>query len=167
MRLGYACINMTLAEQKVCSNRGMIKKTFKEKGLPYASELALINVKALHRIVKWNIENDISVYRITSCLFPWMSEYELSELPDFAEISRILRDTGTIALEAGQRLSFHPGPFNILASASESVVSKTIKELNDHSLIMDLMCQPVSPLAKINIHVGGAYGDRNKALSRF
>ena len=48
--LGYACINMTLGEKKISTNRSMIKKTFMERGIPYASELALLNVKDLETI---------------------------------------------------------------------------------------------------------------------
>ena len=44
-QLGYACINMHLSDlpksQRVTTNRSMIKRTFQERGLPYASELAL------------------------------------------------------------------------------------------------------------------------------
>ena len=53
INLGYACINMALQKQKICSNRGMIKRTFQSKGIAYASELALINVKALKKIIKY------------------------------------------------------------------------------------------------------------------
>ena len=89
------------------------------------------------------------------------------DLPDIDDIYDVLQDAGQIAMDGGQRLSFHPGPFNVLASPNESVVIKTIKELDDHSQQMDLMGLPVSPMAKINIHVGGAYGEHDKALARF
>jgi UV DNA damage endonuclease len=165
---GYACINMTLQEEeKVQCNRGMIKRTFKAKGITYASQLALSNVKALKRVIEWNNENNIKVYRMTSCLFPWFSEYNIFDMPDINEIADIMSDAGHAATSAGQRLSFHPGPFNCLASPNESVVIKMIKELNDHSDQMDLMNLPESQMAKINIHVGGAYGDRASALARF
>ena len=63
--LGYACINKGLSErpkkQRVTTNRSMIKKTFKEKGLPYASELTLANCKDLLKILKWNKENNINL----------------------------------------------------------------------------------------------------------
>ena len=36
MNLGYACINMALAEQGITTNKGMIKRTFSEKGIQYA-----------------------------------------------------------------------------------------------------------------------------------
>ena len=168
VNLGYACINMHLQEtKKIQCNRGMIKRTFKAKGLPYASELALSNVNGLREVIKWNNENGIKVYRMTSCLFPWFSEYDMFDLPDIEKIADVLADAGRIAMEGGQRLSFHPGPFNVLASPNDNVVVKTIKELDDHSMQMDLMGLPTSPMAKINIHVGGAYGEHDKSLARF
>ena len=167
INLGYACINMALQKQKVCSNRGMIKRTFQAKGIKYASELALINVKALKKIIEWNNANGIKVYRMTSCLFPWMSEYDIFSLPDIDAIADTMSEAGEIAMSGGQRLSFHPGPFNCLASAKDDVVQKTIAELDAHSTQMDLMGLPESPQAKINIHIGGAYGEHDKALDRF
>ena len=167
INLGYACINMELQKQKICSNRGMIKRTFQAKGIAYASELALINVTALKRIIEWNNENNISVYRMTSCLFPWMSEYDIFDLPDIDKIADTMSAAGKIAMDAGQRLSFHPGPFNCLASPNDDTVAKTVAELDAHSVQMDLMGLPASPQAKINIHVGGAYGEHDKAMARF
>ena len=69
-RVGYACINMTLGKTGVTTNRGCIQRTFKSKGLPYISQLALSNVKDLLKIVKWNEENGFKFYRISSGLFP-------------------------------------------------------------------------------------------------
>jgi UV DNA damage endonuclease len=145
----------------------MIKRTFKAKGIEYASELAVINVTGVKRVIEWNNANGIKVYRMTSCLFPWLSEYDMFDLPDIDQIADIMAEAGRIAMAAGQRLSFHPGPFNVLASPNDNVVTNTIKELNDHSMQMDLMGLPTSPMAKINIHVGGAYGEHEKALARF
>lgn len=166
-RLGYACINMTLAEEGVSCNRTMIKKTFEAKGLPYASELILSNLKGLKRIVQWNNDNGIKVYRMSSSMFPWMSHYEFSDLPDYKEICTRLSDIGKLAIDNDQRLSFHPGQFCVLASKSEKVVLNAINELDKSAEIMDLMGLPKSRMAKINIHVGGAYGDKKSALERF
>ena len=56
--LGYACINMGFSErpkkQRITTNRTMIKRTFKDRGLAYASELALQNAKDLKKILEWN-----------------------------------------------------------------------------------------------------------------
>jgi len=84
--LGYCCINLTLKPQGVSTNRGMVKKTFQTKGLPYASELALANLKDLLTVLRWNVEHGVRIFRMSSSLFPWMSEYDLTSLPNFDKI---------------------------------------------------------------------------------
>jgi UV DNA damage endonuclease len=169
MNIGYACINMTLGSQKpkITTNRGMIRKTFDTKGLSYVSELVLQNVRDLIQVIKWNEQNGIKFYRMSSEIFPWMSEYDFSELPDYKKICTLLMGAGTLAKKYGQRLTFHPGPFNVLASPNDNVVKKTIVDLNKHSQIMDLMGLSTTPYNKINIHVGGVYGDKASALQRW
>lgn len=167
MRIGYACINMSLADKKITTNRGMIRKTFDTKGIKYASELALQNIHDLIEVVKWNQQNGITFYRMSSDMFPWMSEYEFSDLPDIGKIRTLLAGLGNLAKKYDHRLTFHPGPFNVLASPNPDVVRKTIAELNKHSQIMDMIGLPASPYSKINIHVGGVYGNKKEALQRF
>lgn len=169
MKLGYACINTHLGSQKpkITTNRGMIRRTFDERGLSYVSELVLQNVRDLVKIIQWNHRNDIQFYRMSSDMFPWMSEYNLCDLPDYDKICNILSGVGKLADKYDQRLTFHPGPFNILASPKQDVVDKTVVELNKHSEIMDLMGLSTTPYNKINIHVGGVYGDKSSALQRW
>ena len=71
-RMGYACINMQLSNQKprIYTGRSMIKRTFTDKGISYASQLGLDNCKDLFTIIKWNNENGFKFFRITSNLFP-------------------------------------------------------------------------------------------------
>ena len=168
MKLGYACINMTLQKAGgITTNRSMRQKTFNEKGLNYVSELALQNCRDLVTIIKWNEEMGIKLFRMSSDIFPWMTYYELDELPDYDKIVNLLKGVGTLATKYGQRLTFHPGHFNALGSPNPVVVEKTINELNKHSQIMDLIGLTISPYNKINIHVGGAYGDKEQALKRW
>lgn len=163
VRLGYACINTTLAAEGVMVNRGMIRKTFLEKGLPYASELALKNVRDLLKIVDWNVAQGIRVFRITSSLFPWASEYRLEDLPDFPEIKKVLKTIGS----RGLRLTTHPDHFVKLAAQPGTVLDNSIKDLEYHAHLFDLMGLPQTHWHKINIHVGGAYGDKAATLERF
>lgn len=165
--LGYACINMTLGEKKISTNRSMIKKTFLEKGIPYASELALLNVKDLETIIKWNVENDIKFFRMSSDIFPWASEYDILSLPNIKEISEILARIGNFAKENGVRLTAHPGPFNVLCSPNPSVVQNTIKDLENHAKVFDLMGLTKTPYNKINIHCNGTYGNKQESMERF
>lgn len=167
VRLGYCCINLSLADRQITANRGMIKRTFTAKGPAYCGELAYQNVKDILEILKWNVKNGIFVYRMSSDVFPWMSEYEIQALPNFSQIHAAMQRIGAYALENGIRLSMHPGQFDVLCSPTESVVRKTIKDLNQHSEIMDLMGLPVSHQFPINIHLGGTYGDKESAAKRF
>lgn len=162
MNVGYACINITLADEGITTNRGMIRKTFLEKGIAYASELALQNVQALLKIMEWNVQNDVKVFRITSDLFPWASEYRLKDMPHYNEIRSLLEAVGKLPV----RMSTHPGPFNKVAGVG-ATLQNTIKDLELHSEIFDLMGLETSPWNKINIHVGGAYGDKAETLKRF
>lgn len=167
MRFGYASINLTLAAQKIQVNRSMMKRTFLEKGIAYASTLALANFTDFEKIIEWNIQNNLLFFRISSEIMPWMSQYKISDLPDYEPIKQVLTRCGEKAMQSGLRLTYHPGPFNVLAANSEHVLTKTLKELSQHAELMDLLQLPATPYAKINIHVGGAFGDKTSALARF
>lgn len=163
MNLGYACINLTLQQEcQIYTNRGMIQRTFREKGIQYASELSLKNCQDLLQIVRWNESHGVGIFRVSSDVFPWASEYRLHELPDFPEIRATLEEIGRTPV----RLTTHPGPFNKLAGEGPTLAN-TLKDLEHHSEIFDLMGLVPSHRNKINIHVGGAYGDKGETLRRF
>ena len=168
-QLGYACINMNLSKckPKITTNRSMIKRTFTEKGLPYASELALQNCKDLLTILKWNKANGINFFRMSSDLIPWASEYKLDDLPDHWDIVATLGECGKFAEENNIRITSHPGPFNVLTSPHKHVVENCIKDLSIHGEVFDMMGLSRTPYNKINIHIGGAYGDKVSAMKRF
>ena len=168
MKLGYACINSTLQTAGgITTNHGMRQKTFNEKGLDYVSELALQNCRDLVTIVKWNEENGIKLFRMSSDIFPWMTYYDFTDLPDYNKIANLLKGVGVLAEKYNQRLTFHPSHFNALGSPNPIVVEKAIKELDKHSDIMDLIGLSTTHYNKINIHVGGAYGDKPTTLDRW
>jgi UV DNA damage endonuclease len=166
---GYCCINMQLRQQKpsITTNRSMIKRTFVAKGMDYASELIVQNCKDLRTIIKWNEANGLKLYRMSSDIMPWMSEYNISDLKDFKIIRTILEDCGDLAREYGQRITFHPGPFDVLASLNENVVTKSIADLNKHGEIFDLMGLPRTPYAAINIHINTTQGGKEESMQRF
>jgi len=169
MNLGYACINMTLGGQKpkITTNRSMIKKTFIDKGIDYAGELSLLNSRDLCEIVKWNVENGINFFRISSDIFPWASEYNIEDLPQYQRIKTVLSSCGNYARDNSVRLTSHPGPFNVLVSPREHVVQNTITDLTNHGKVFDLLGLDRTPYNKINIHCNGVYGDKQSALDRF
>ena len=171
MNLGYACINMELSNRKdkITTNRSMIKKTFDDKGVEYASELITQNVIDLNKIIDWNEANDIKFFRMSSDIFPWASEYyqNWNNVPDIDFIKLWLENAGLKAKEYGHRITSHPGPFNVLVSPNEDVVQNTITDLTIHADIMDFMGLSRTPYNKLNIHCNGVYGDKESAMDRF
>lgn len=173
--LGYACLNSTLQAQKptVTSNRGAILRTFNEKGLVYISQLALQNCKDLLPIVQWNHEHSIRLFRLSSDLFPWgdSGKYKLEELPDLPEIEAVLAEVGTLARLYKQRLTSHPSEFVKMAAQKDDIVWKSLFDLEVHSRVFDMMGYEPNMWNKINIHIGGTYGntieDKQATLERF
>jgi UV DNA damage endonuclease len=166
-KIGYCCINQTLDVKGIKVNRGMIKKTFDEKGLGYVSELVIQNLKDTIEIIKWNEQNSIRNYRMSSDSFAWFTHYELKDLPNFDKIRNLLLGMGKLIKNYKHKVSYHPGQFNVLCSPKSDVVQKTIYELNQHSLIMDLMELDDNTFYNINIHVGGVYDDKIGTMERF
>lgn len=171
-KYGYCCINLSVSEDlakknRITANRSMTKKTFIDKGINYVSELALLNVTDLFYILEWNHANKVMMYRMSSDMFPWMSEYEIKDLPDFEAIEQKLKECGDFSKKTGQRLTFHPSPYGVIASLDSSVVRNAIKELSQHGEIMDIMGLDRSLYYPINIHVNTTKPSKIEAAERF
>jgi UV DNA damage endonuclease len=145
----------------------MIKRTFLEKGIGYASELGLKNAQDLIKVIQWTIDNDITFFRLGSDLLPWASEYDIKDLPDYQAIKLALHTAGKLAIDNNIRVTSHPGPFNVLTSPHEHVVQRCVTDLSIHGEVFDMMGLSRTPYNKINIHIGGAYGDKPAAMKRF
>lgn len=166
MNLGYACINMSMGK-KVTTNRAMVKRTFQSKGLDYVSELALLNAKDIIKILEWNRQNGIKVFRLSSAIVPWGDGIDLTQLKDYKEIKSELKKAGDFAKFHNIRITSHPGPFVVLTSPKENVVKAAIADLELHGKIFDMMGLSKTPYNKINIHCNGVYGDKISAMDRF
>ncbi|KAG7670542.1 hypothetical protein Ndes2526B_g00304 [Nannochloris sp. 'desiccata'] len=167
---GYACLCMELRELNppVFTSRDCIKRTLDAKGVFILGELTLANCKDLARVIQYNQEKNIRFFRLSSVLQPWMGVHDIRTFPQFKEICTALQFAGDLARKYGQRLTFHPSHFVKLAAESDSLVEKSIAELEAHSLLFDLMgYTSASPENKINIHVGGVYGNKPTTLERW
>jgi UV DNA damage endonuclease len=119
------------------------------------------------RILEWNRLNGISLFRLSSALIPWGDNIDITQLKDYKEIKFELKKAGDYAKFWNMRINSHPGPFNVLVSPNESVVLKTIADLELHGKVFDMMGLSKTPYNNINIHCNGVYGDKKSALDRF
>lgn len=159
-QVGYCCINLTLGKQKVTTGRTLRQASFRQDtNLVRTSLLALQNAKDLVTILQWNVRNRVNVFRIGSNIYPWNSEYEVTDLPNHEEIAEQLHIAGDIIRFSGQRVSFHPDHFVKLASSKPEVVRRSIHDLNHHDTLFTMMGLPATYHYPLNIHVGMNYSE--------
>ncbi|GCE09985.1 UV DNA damage repair endonuclease UvsE [Dictyobacter aurantiacus] len=152
MRLGYACINLTLEK----TFRTLRLATLNAQGMAYLQLLVNENMALLSEILRWNREQNIMMYRLSSDLVPLgsHSSVNLREL-DFSAYGNIAQ------LAHGMRLSTHPGQFT-LPSAKGDIWERSVKDLQYHSSLMDMLGID----GDIVLHGGGVYGDRVATAER-
>ena len=112
------------------------------------------NLQTLDGAMRYCAQHGISLYRLPSSIFPFADTPE--GLSILQTLATSLARTGKRALEAGIRLVMHPDQFVVLSSDSPDVVANSIKILQMHADIMDLLAQPRSPWALLEIHGGKA-----------
>eukprot|EP00775_Hariotina_reticulata_P006036 gene6036-6274_t len=139
------------------------------QGSVKVSQLALANARDLLPLILWNEAHGIRLFRLSSCILPWMTSYRMEELPDWPDIQLALRAAGDAAKQLGHRLTFHPSEYCKIAGERLEWVKQSVQELEVHSRIFDEMgFLPATPHNKINIHVGGTYGgNKDATLRRF
>ena len=59
----------------------------------------------------------------------------------------------------------HPDQFVLINSLDNEIVNRSIAELEYHCRVLDALNLDES--AKVQIHLGGVYGDKEKASNRF
>lgn len=115
-------------------------------------------------------------YRVSSDLFPILTHPDfknnLFDVPQYSSILSVFEqikefniDTKTFMQKV--RLSCHPDQFNVLATENESSLEKTVRELNYHGWLMDMMGCSRSYINPINIHVNCSKGDKEEIATRF
>ncbi|MCS7286826.1 MAG: UV DNA damage repair endonuclease UvsE [Anaerolineae bacterium] len=158
MRIGYPCINLSVGCRPT--------RTIRLANLSWDRLRDVIagNLACLERILIWNAERGLLFFRITSDLiplashpannFPWYEEFA----PDFARIGQLIRTVG-------MRISMHPGQYTLLNSQRPEVVEAAHRDLAYHARVLDLL--GLDQTAKIQIHIGGLYRNKEASLERF
>ena len=163
MNIGYTCINISLREHGITTSRGLKKATLDRKGIGYVSELALANVQDLLTTLKWNEANNVHFFRLGSDLIPWGNKLDISKFPNYKELLETFLECSKVIKRSNQRITAHPGQFNLLASPNPVVVDNTVKDLIMHAEIFDYLELSNTHFNKLNIHVGATYGDKHSA----
>ena len=158
MRIGYPCINLTVS----CSSGSTFRlKSYSESRL---EQTVKHNLECLKRILQFNLEQRIFFFRITSDLVP-LASHAVNNFDWQQRFQEDFERIGQFITKNSMRISMHPDQFTLINSISDEIFERSKEELNYHAEILDLM--KLDDSAKIQIHVGGVYGDKPGSIERF
>jgi UV DNA damage endonuclease len=134
--------------------------------LKYLAEICLHNAQALHKALRYCRDHDIKDFRINSQILPLKTHpdmgYSMENLPFHDQIIQTFKDCGRFCKKHDIRTTFHPDQFILLSSPSNEVVQRSIADLIYQAEVAQWVNTDV-----INIHGGGAYGNKSASLNRF
>ena len=166
IQLGLCCLNMELRDKKpsVFSSRSCILKTLENKGIDFLKEKIIKNLEDTKKLMLWNEKNGIKVFRLSSELFPHKSNPKAINY-DFEFAKILLKEIGILSKKLNQRLTFHPGQFNVLGTPNNNTLKQTINDLNYHATVLDLM--ELNNNSVMVIHGGGLYNNKTETKKRW
>lgn len=168
VRFGYVAMSTVIGEAS--PSRTMTFKTFsgladREAAVRRLERIAEQNLHNTLRLLRHNVGHDIRVFRFSSKLIPLATHEALADWNPYEALAEPFARVGEYVRKHGLRVSFHPDHFTILSTPRPEVLRSSLRDLSHHVAMLDAM--GLNGQAKNNIHVGGAYGDKPSAGSRF
>jgi len=166
MRLGLCCLFREEPIKFVTTTATAISKMNQPDALAKLSRLCMDNANALLTALQFCADHGIGCFRINSQILPIKTHpkfgYEVDDLPECNEIIRRFKACGKFVRKHNLRTCFHPDQFVVLNSQQPGVVAASIREIEYQAEVAEWVGADV-----INIHGGGAFGDKQKALTDF
>lgn len=166
LRLGLCCqfVNEPIAFRTTTATS--LLRLDPEQRRRKLSELCRENADSLKKAIRYCAAHGIGSFRVPSNILPVKTHpeagYAVVDLPDGEDIVAAFRNCGALAAAFHIRTSFHPDQFVVLNSARADVVRKSVDEIEYQAEIAEWVGADV-----VNIHAGGAYGNKKRALDHF
>lgn len=166
IRFGYVSTALNLWE---CSpSRTLTFTRWKKLGKEEREDALLSatrqNLANTLRMLHYNIGHEIEVYRMSSSLVPLATHPEV--MWDYRSVfHREFAEIGKLVKKHSLRVSMHPNQFTLFTSDKEHITDNAVSDMQYHYDMLEAMGMPDG--ANLNIHVGGAYGDKKSAIERF
>jgi UV DNA damage endonuclease len=166
LRLGLCCIFRDQPIKFGTTTAASLDRLDPAEALGKLARLCAANAEALLAALRFCASNGIGCFRIGSQVLPLKTHpchgYDLADLPGGADVVQGFRACGDFAREHGLRTCFHPDQFVVLNSPRPEVVASSVAELEYQAEVAEWVGADV-----VNIHGGGAFGDKPKALADF
>ncbi|MGD8980315.1 MAG: UV DNA damage repair endonuclease UvsE [Desulfobacterales bacterium] len=165
LRFGLCCI---FHKEPIKFRRTTAKylQTFsRNQQLEYLAEICRHNAHSLYNALRYCSDHDIKDFRINSQILPLKTHpdagYSMEDLPFHDQIIQTFKDCGRFCKKHDIRTTFHPDQFILLSSPSSKVIQRSMADLIYQAEVAEWVNADV-----INIHGGGAYGDKSTSMQR-
>ncbi|MFC1516456.1 UV DNA damage repair endonuclease UvsE [Thermodesulfobacteriota bacterium] len=165
IRFGLCCIFRKEPIKFRRTTAKYLSQSNREKQLHYISEICEHNAHSLLDALTFCNRHGIKDFRVNSQILPLKTHpdvgYQVEDLPHCRKIIDTFRECGAFSRKNDLRTTFHPDQFILLSSPNEDVTRRSIAELQYQAAVAEWINADV-----INIHGGGAYGNKTEALRR-
>ena len=162
IRLGYACVPVTIDET---SSHTLTYTNYKKLGSNANKKLDSViksNFESLEKILKYNIRNDITFFRMTSELIP-LANHPNVKYDFITQYKDYYKKIGNIIKKNNLRVDLHPSAYTVLNSVNDEVVTSTINILKFYQK----MYKSMDIDSKIVLHIGSKVGGKKAGIKRF
>lgn len=122
------------------------------------------NLDCLRRTLEFNVANGILGFRISSDLVPFAS-HPVNTVDWHVRFAREFAEIGAFMRQHDLRISMHPGQYTLINSPNDLTFERSVAELAYHARVLDAL--GLDTRHKIQIHVGGVYGEKPASIRRF
>jgi UV DNA damage endonuclease len=158
MKIGYPCINRSIG----CTTNSTFRlRNYSKENLIEKLES---NLNCLGKILEYNLKNNLLFFRISSNLIPFAS-HPICKFDWIDYFKEDFRKIGNFIKNNNMRISMHPDQFVLINSLKKDVTQRSIRELEYHCNVLDAM--KLDDSAKVQIHIGGVYGNKKESIMRF
>ena len=165
LRLGLCCQFVRQPIKFRTTTAAALSRLPRRAQLTKLAELCMHNAYALFAALQFCEAQGIGSFRISSSILPVKTHpavgYGIGELPNADALVARFQHCGAFARENGVRTGFHPDQFVVLNSPDRAVVRRAVADL-----VSQVEIAAWTHADTINVHAGGAYGDKRRALER-
>lgn len=168
MRIRFGYVSTALSLWEASPSRTLTFTRYKQLTASEREEKLMAvtgeNIFNTLRMVSYNIAHGIQVYRLSSSIAPLSTHPEVNW--DFVTpFRKEWQELGDLIRRHKMRVSFHPNQYTLFTSPRNEVTDNAVIDMDYHYRMLEAM--GVEKEGVLNIHVGGAYGDKAQSLERF
>jgi UV DNA damage endonuclease len=168
VRFGFVAMAMSLSHaspSQTITFKSFSAITDRDVALRKATRIASSNLRNTLRILRHAKASGVEVYRFSSKLIPLLGHEATSDWDFIHHLREEFAEIGDFVRSNHMRVSFHPDHYTLLNSPKPEIFHSSIRVLHNHVRMLTAM--GLDERAKLVLHVGGSYRDKQSSLTRF